>query len=303
MGLAIVHGIVTSYGGAITVDSTPGEGTSFDVYLPRYLEPLEEETPEDKMAEGKGVILFVDDEMALTRGLERLLTKLGYEVLAHTNPQEALADFVSEPEHVDLVITDQAMPQMTGIQLARELRRVRSDIPIILCTGFSHAMTADEAQLDGIDAFCLKPLNANELSTTIQEVLSQRTVPSEPTRQRVLVIDDDDQFRHGLCQLLEVEGYEVVGARDGREGIRCYRETPVDVVITDLLMPVQEGVETIRELRQEFPNVKIIAISGGGQGGQLDFLHVAQRLGAQRTLRKPFSREDLVLAIQEVSRR
>ncbi len=300
MGLAIVHGIVTSYDGAITVDSVPGEGAAFHVYLPRYLEPLEDATSESTIAEGKGVILFVDDEAALARGLERLLMKLGYEVLAYTNPQEALDLFTSEPERVDLVITDQAMPQMTGLQLAYEMRGVRSDIPIILCTGFSHTMTADEAQLNGIDAFCLKPLNASELSTTIQEVLSQRTVPPQEMPQRILLIDDDDQFRLGLCRLLEVEGFEVVGARDGREGVRCYREAPADVVITDLLMPVQEGVETIQELKQEFPNVKIIAISGGGQGGKLDFLHVAERLGAQRTLRKPFSRDDLVLVIQEV---
>ena len=161
-------------------------------------------------------------------------------------------------------------------------------------------MTADEAESNGIDAFCLKPLNANDLSTTIQDVLSRCATTSEGVPQRILLIDDDDQFRHGLCQLLEVEGYEVIGARDGREGMRCYRRAPADVVITDLLMPVQEGVETIRALRHEFPHVKIIAISGGGQGGKLDFLNVAQRLGAQRTLRKPFSRDDLVLAIQEV---
>ncbi|ETX06612.1 response regulator [Candidatus Entotheonella palauensis] len=303
MAMAMVHGIVASYGGVITVDSMPGQGTCVDVYFPRHLElSLEQEPHEGGHAEGKGMILFIDDEIALARGVERLLTKLGYDVIAHTDPQEALADFASQPQDVDVVITDQIMPQMTGVQLAHELKTVRPDIPIILCTGFSPVTTAGEEYLNGIDAFCLKPINANDLMATIQDVMARRGGPSNGIQKRILLIDDDDQFRKVLCRTLEAEGYAVVGARDGREGVQYYRDLPVDVVITDLLMPVQEGVETIRELQREFPHVKIIAISGGGQSGNLDFLHVAHRLGAQRTLRKPFSREEVLLAIREVLR-
>ncbi len=303
MGLAMVHEMVTSYGGAIVVDSVPGHGTCFDVYLPRHRESLEEASYEARArAEGNGMILLIEDQIALARGVERLLTQLDYDVIVHTNPQDALADFAAHPQNVDVVITDQDMSEMTGAQLASELRSVRPDIPVILCTGFNQVTTVEEAQFDDIEAFCLKPLNVNDLAATIEEVLTRRGAPPHETQRRILLIDDDDQFRRGLCQVLEAEGYVVVGARDGREGIQSHRDWPVDVVITDLLMPVQEGMETIRELRRDFPDVKIIAISGGGREGNLDFLHVAHRLGAQRVLRKPFSREEVVLVIEEVLR-
>jgi len=117
---------------------------------------------------------------------------------------------------------------------------------------------------------------------------------------RVLVIDDDDQFRSMLRQVLGREGYEVSEARNGKEGIAFYRATPTDLVISDILMPEQEGLQTIRELRREFPEVKIIAVSGGGAGGAMNFLKAAKMLGAQRTLWKPFDLEDLRQAVREV---
>ena len=117
---------------------------------------------------------------------------------------------------------------------------------------------------------------------------------------RILLIDDDNQFRGMLRQVLRREGYEVVEARDGREGIVRYRSAPTDLIITDILMPEQEGLETIRELRHEFPDVKIIAVSGGGSRGTQDFLKVAKLFGAQRTLWKPFDLDELRQAIRDV---
>jgi CheY-like chemotaxis protein len=116
----------------------------------------------------------------------------------------------------------------------------------------------------------------------------------------ILIIDDDDQFRGMLRHMLRREGYEVAEARNGREGIACYRAMPTDLVITDLLMPELEGIETIRQLRRDFPEVKIIAISGGGARGTLNFLKPAKMLGAHRTLSKPFDLEELRQAIREV---
>jgi DNA-binding NtrC family response regulator len=116
----------------------------------------------------------------------------------------------------------------------------------------------------------------------------------------ILVIDDDEQFRVMLRQVLGREGYEVVEARNGREGMALYRAEPTDLVISDILMPEQEGLETIRELRREFPAVKIIVISGGGPGGTMNFLKAATLLGAQRTLWKPFDLDELRQAVREV---
>ena len=117
---------------------------------------------------------------------------------------------------------------------------------------------------------------------------------------RILIIDDDDQLRHMLCQALGQAGYETVEARDGEEGLEHYRATPTDLIITDILMPGREGLETIMELRRADPGIKIIAISGGGQTGNMTFLEVARYLGAQRAFQKPFELRELLNAVREV---
>ncbi len=176
MGLAIVHGIVTSHGGVITVESMPGEGTTFTICLPRLVS--EAETAGDRshhvMPQGIGRILFVDDEAILVRLGQVLLTELGYEVTSYTSSLEALAAFRAAPDGFDVVITDQTMPNMTGEQLSRELRQYRPDIPIILCTGFGHVINAESAREQGIDAYCMKPVSAEEYTTTIQKVLERQ---------------------------------------------------------------------------------------------------------------------------------
>ena len=108
---------------------------------------------------------------------------------------------------------------------------------------------------------------------------------------RILVIDDDDEFRSMLCTALAQAGYMVEEARNGQEGSQRQRMEPVDLVITDILMPEQEGLETIQALRQEFPEIKIIAISGGV--GPLNFLPLARTFGALQTLQKPFTLQQL----------
>jgi two-component system response regulator (stage 0 sporulation protein F) len=115
---------------------------------------------------------------------------------------------------------------------------------------------------------------------------------------RILLIDDDDDFRSMLRTALEQDGYIVQEARNGHEGSRCYRTAPADLVILDLLMPEQEGLETIQALRQAFPAVKIIAISGGT--GRLNFLPLAKIFGALRILQKPFTLQQLQEVMREV---
>ena len=176
MGLAIVHGIVTSHGGAITVESTPGQGTTFTIYLPRIANtaPAETNAPAEDIRHGKGRILFVDDEEMLAHVGQKLLTHLGYDAVACTSSLDALETFRAAPQRFDLVITDQTMPAMTGVTLVAELRRIRPDIPIILCTGFSHLINAEKAQALGVDAFVMKPGVTQELAVTIQQVLDKR---------------------------------------------------------------------------------------------------------------------------------
>ncbi len=172
MGLAMTHGIVSRHGGSIDVDSIPGEGTTFTLYLPRVHHSVAKKEKHNAPSKGQGCILFVDDEVALTRGIEDILTRLGYEVVAHTNPLDALAAFEADPYRFDLVITDQTMPQMTGSELTHHLRAIRSEIRIMRCTGFSHAINAERAEALGIDAFCQKPLSMQQLSEMIKQILT-----------------------------------------------------------------------------------------------------------------------------------
>ncbi|MDH4207147.1 MAG: response regulator [Desulfobacteraceae bacterium] len=117
---------------------------------------------------------------------------------------------------------------------------------------------------------------------------------------RILVIDDDVLVLDMLYESLTREGYDVLRASNGEQGLKLYREDPVDLIITDLIMPEKEGIETIIELRQDFPDVKIIAISGGGRIGTNNYLHLAKIFGVQRTFTKPVAREQLLDAIKEL---
>ena len=118
---------------------------------------------------------------------------------------------------------------------------------------------------------------------------------------RVLVVDDDDEVREMLRQMLERQGYEVTTAADGQRGIARYREDPADLIVLDIVMPEKEGLETIMELRRDDPGVKIIAISGGGRIGPQSYIEVARALGAQRTFAKPLDRQEFLAAVRDLA--
>ncbi|MFH1842004.1 MAG: ATP-binding protein [bacterium] len=172
MGLAVVHGIVANNGGTITVENEPGSGAVFRIYLPR-IDP--EDRPQSSAAAtrltGDERILFVDDEPSLARLNQKHLERFGYTVTAVTSSRNALNIFRSDPEAFDLVITDQTMPEMTGDQLTTALLAIRSDLPVILCTGYSETVNEETASELGIRAFVMKPFKREELMTAIREVI------------------------------------------------------------------------------------------------------------------------------------
>jgi signal transduction histidine kinase/ActR/RegA family two-component response regulator len=175
LGLSVIHGIVKNHGGDISVLSTPGKGTIFQVYLP-LIENLDLGTNLEATAgitKGDERILLVDDEEQIVAMERQMLENLGYQVTARTDSQEALEVFAEHPHQFDLVITDMTMPHMTGDQLAQKMLDIEPNIPVILCTGFNEIITEEKALAMGIQKFVMKPVVKNDLAATIRSVLDQ----------------------------------------------------------------------------------------------------------------------------------
>jgi CheY-like chemotaxis protein len=174
LGLAVVHGIVTGYGGVISVKSESALGSVFKIYLPAVETSAPQIHRDEELQSGRERILFVDDEPALVEIGRDMLQHLGYDVVTFSSSIEALNTFRARPDRFDLVITDMTMPHMTGERLAQALIEIRSDLPVILCTGYSERITEDMASALGIKAFLPKPLSAHDLAKKVRDTLDKR---------------------------------------------------------------------------------------------------------------------------------
>ena len=174
MGLSVVHGIVKSHGGVITMESSEGKGSLFTVYLPvcdEDCQALACHTDNTPPVRGKGKILIVDDEEIVLSSLQRVLTMSGYQVVAVSDGIEAFDLFCRKPSEFDIVLTDLTMPGMTGLELTKKLLDIRPDTSVILCTGFNDAIDYNEARSLGIKDLLLKPAGTKELRKTITRIL------------------------------------------------------------------------------------------------------------------------------------
>ena len=173
LGLSVVYGIVKEYGGEISVESKPGQGSTVDVYLPAMEHEGGEKSFEKQGAvpAGDERILLVDDEQAIADLEKQMLERLGYRVTSCCDSFDALDLFRSDPDRFDLVLSDMTMPGMTGDELAEEVKAIRSEMPVIICTGFSAKMDEEKAAALGINALLKKPVSLEEMARTVRRVL------------------------------------------------------------------------------------------------------------------------------------
>ena len=186
LGLSIVQGIVKRHRGDIRIYSEPGRGTGIHVYLPIVAPENGDMLPDERISikGGSERILLVDDEKPVAEMIHQMLTRLGYRVTTRLGSQDALATFQAGPEDFDLVITDLTMPRMTGLELAGEIRKIRENIPIVLCTGFSHIVDGPKVRALGIRELALKPLVRRELAVMVRKVLDEKTSKHVAGRQK-----------------------------------------------------------------------------------------------------------------------
>jgi CheY-like chemotaxis protein len=177
LGLSVVHGIVKSYNGDIKIYSEPGKGTIVNIYLPCI--EVETYTPKKysstAISGGKESILLVDDEEYVIVMMKEMLERMGYHITTFTNSRKAFDEFRNNPDEYDLLITDQTMPGMVGTELAGEFMRIRPDMPIIICTGFSEILSEEKAKAIGISEYITKPVVKSEISKAIRNALDSKS--------------------------------------------------------------------------------------------------------------------------------
>jgi two-component system, cell cycle sensor histidine kinase and response regulator CckA len=294
LGLSTVHGIVAQHGGWIDVISAPGQGSCFGIYLPRISDEVQVvPLPENQALwpHGRETVLVVDDRAAIRDLVRETLEPCGYKILEASDGQEGLEVFERTANQVDLVITDLIMPRLGGAELGRLIKQRRPETKILYVTGYSGESPIVEAG----GTLLQKPFTPEALARKVRETLSG---PS--SSRSILIVDDDPEVLNLLRFVLEGEGYDIRSAQNGREAMAQLKEVPVGIILTDLAMPEQDGIETILAVRKEYPNLRVIAMSGTFASSVLD---AARHLGADAVLAKPIEVDEMLKTLQELQQR
>jgi two-component system cell cycle sensor histidine kinase/response regulator CckA len=323
LGLPVAYGIVKQSGGSIVVQTKPDEGSTFTVYLPLAEAPMveEEQTPPADVSRlsGHETVLVVEDHEAVRRLAADVLRAHGYQVLVAEHGMEAIALVEARGGKIDLLLTDVIMPRMSGREVATALQQRVPDLGVLFMSGYTQTAIVQNGALESGLHFLAKPFTPAELLARVREVLAARTAaaastqptttatptmpptressPATPARRRIVVADDEPGLRLLLAATLSGAGYEVLQASNGLEAVRLCEGGRVDLLLTDLVMPDHEGLETIRRMRAERPDIPVVAMSGAFDGG---FLEVARAMGAAAVIQKPFTPDQVVKVVARV---
>jgi CheY-like chemotaxis protein len=294
LGLSTAYGIVRQAGGWIDLQSTRGSGSQFEVWLPlTEAAAADAAIPkyEGDAARGEETLLVVEDQADVRRMALAILKAHGYRLLEAGNAEQALALSAAHSGKIDLLITDVIMPGLNGRQLADRLAKERPGLKVLYTSGYTADVITQQGTLEPGMEYLPKPFGAAQLSAKVREVLG-----SGRAQFRLLVIDDDPAVRGFLRTILTGAGYLVTEAGDGKIGLKEIARQAINLVITDLVMPEREGLETLQYLRAERPELPVIVISGAFGGS---FLKTARRFGAAATLPKPIDKDELLRAVRD----
>ncbi|HWX53423.1 MAG TPA: response regulator [Verrucomicrobiae bacterium] len=300
LGLAMVSEFVRQSGGYISVHSKSNSGTAFKIYL-SLIEAREgqaqasaEAAQHAPLPTGTETVLLVEDNDGVRECVMAMLQQHGYTVVAARNGDEALAYSATLGGGIDLLITDVVMPGRSGPGLAKELARDRAQMKVLYMSGYTEETIAAHGVLASGVAFLAKPFTTGALCHRVREIFDGPKTPEK--KPAVLVVDDEEAILALLREPLTAAGYEVFEATNGKQAERIGRSTKIDVLITDLVMPDQEGMQTIRAFRRNHPDTRIIAISGAFETDRL--LQVARHLGAAAAFAKPFNIAELLNTVR-----
>jgi CheY-like chemotaxis protein len=234
-------------------------------------------------------ILVIDDDDSIRIALRKMLEGDGHVVVEAADGAEGMRLYWESP--TDLVITDILMPEKEGFEVIRELRRTNPDVKIIAVSGNITRGGPDflpQASDMGAAYTLPKPFTREQLLGLVRDALRAEPENCESgKRSRILIIDDDAEILTALVHLFEKGGHEIVTASTSEEGLEIFKQNPTDLVIADIFVPVEGGLEVIRKLKQSHPDSKIVAITGFGIRDELDAISLAKRMGADLAYEKP----------------
>ena len=294
LGLSTVYGIVRQFGGAIWVESEPGRGSKFTVCLPRIEGEAGPELspPASTDLSGGETILLVEDQAEVRKLAVEVLKGYGYRIVEASGGGEALLAAGRHPGAIHLLLTDVVMPGMTGPELAARIKPLRPKMRVLFMSGYNDSLASRRGMPENEIECVQKPFTPEHLAARVRALLGQ----ARPVA-KVLVVDDQEPVRTLFHEILTGAGYDVFLAQDGEQALDMVRRDHLDLVLTDLVMPNREGIETIVAIRKERPGIKIVAVSGAFGGA---FLGMAEKLGANATLMKPVTPDHLLATVRRV---
>ena len=297
LGLSTVYGVVKQSGGYIWVYSEPGQGSVFKIYLPRVegLAADSEELdaiPASAMG-GKETVLVVEDTAEVRKFAAAALRAYGYRVIQAENAEEAMLLCERKRERIDLVLTDVVMPQVNGRVLAERLEKLQPGIKVLFMSGYSDDITSHHGVLAEGVKLIEKPFTAEQLASKVREVLGS----AEGKGPTILVVDDFAAIRSLMAETLSTAGYAVLEACDGVQARELLREHEVQLVLMDINMPTQGGLDAARQIRGQHPEIKIILMSAAFEGAPASNIAVP---GADGVLPKPVEPEVLLDTVRRM---